>query len=107
MNERQKAALKQFAGKVKPMLGRGLTVKASEDGLSLTIKVHYVDSGNEWMSYTDVAAHCNVDVNTVRYWTRARTRAAARHPFPATIDLAGPRVRRNELVAWWNKMQEK
>jgi hypothetical protein len=107
MTDRQKTALRKFAGKVKPILGKGLTVEASEDGLSLTIKVHYIDAGNEWMTYADVAAYCNVDVKTVRYWTRARTKAAARFPFPETKELAGPRVRRNELVAWWNKMQEK
>ncbi len=52
------------------------------------------------MTYGDVAAYLNVDVSTVHYWNRARTRAAAHFPFPKTSYHAGPRIRRTELLAW-------
>jgi hypothetical protein len=99
--------LKRQAARIKPKLGKGVTVTVSDDGKTMTLRTHYVDAGNEWMTYADVAAYCNVDIKTVQYWNRARTKAAARFPFPETREFAGPRVRRTELVEWWNKMQEK
>ena len=111
MNENQAISLRKlFDLNLLRAIGRAFGGKPkihSADSDNVTVAFEQVDSGNEWMTYGDVSAFTGADLDTVRYWARARTRANAKYPFPETIDLAGPRVKRSELVDWWARMQGK
>jgi hypothetical protein len=111
MNGNQEMTLRKVLTKNKKILrsifGGAFDMTFEENGGKIVIQMRDKDSGHEMMTYGDVAAYCGVELGTVRYWNRARTRATAKYPFPRTVDLGGPRVKRTELISWWEKMQGK
>lgn len=102
--------LKKFGERVieekpKAVANRGVNVTASDDGLTLFLKSCYVDSGNELMTYEDIAALLTCNVETVRQWNKNRTRKKSEHPFPSpAMSIQGsPRFRRSEILEWAKK----
>jgi hypothetical protein len=73
-----------------------------KDG-KIVIEFHQRDSGNELMTYGDVAAFLNARLSSVRQMTKARSRKKT--GFPAPVNIGGPRIRRSELTEWLRKKQ--
>jgi hypothetical protein len=106
-NDQEKTVKNIFDTSLLRAIRRGFGGKpkiTAVEGDKVVIPFEQVDSGNELMSYGDVAAYLNRDIASVRQMagTRPRERAikAGRAPFPMTINRGGPRIRRSELLAW-------
>jgi predicted DNA-binding transcriptional regulator AlpA len=79
-------------------MGGAFDITLEDDGKKLRIQFRQQDSGNELMTYGDVAAFLNLELSTVRQMTKTRSRNKT--GFPAPVDIGGPKIRRSQLLKW-------
>jgi hypothetical protein len=102
MNENQAATTKTVIKYLRHFYGKSCAVTVSEKDNKVIFEVAGKDSGNDLMTFADIAFLLNTDVKVVRRLNRARARSTAQFPFPQPLKLGKEitRFRRSEILGW-------
>jgi hypothetical protein len=102
MNTKQREMAKFVVKELKHFYGKSCTVTVSEKDNKVIFEVAGKDSGNDLMTFADIAFLLNTDVKVVRRLNRARARSTAQFPFPQPLKLGKEitRFRRSEILGW-------